>query len=151
MLQCAAEGILLVILVCIGVVDAGEKRIPNRLLLVMLAGVAFACLLQGQLRFWDRLLGSLLVCGILLFIRFLKTGAFGAGDIKLLAASGLYLGVGKNLVALAIGVLLAGAFCMAGIMMKKIDRESEIPFGPFLCAGIALSMYCGEALLRWFL
>lgn len=151
MLQWVAEGVLLVILVLIGVADAKEKRIPNRLLLVMLAGAILACLLPGELRFWDRLLGSLLVCGILLFICFLKAGAFGAGDIKLLAVSGLYLGVGKNLVALAIGVLLAGAFCMAGMMMKRIDRKTEIPFGPFLCAGIALSMYCGEFLLQWFL
>lgn len=151
MLQWVAEGVLLVILVLIGVADAKEKRIPNRLLLVMLAGVAFACLLQGQLRFWDRLLGSLFVCGILLFICFLKAGAFGAGDVKLLAISGLYLGMGQNLMALVIGVLLAGIFCVTGILMKRIDRESEIPFGPFLCAGIVLSMYCGEALLRWFL
>ena len=149
--QCVAEGILLVILVLIGVADTKEKRIPNRLLLIMLAGIVPACLLQGQLRFWDRLLGSLLVCGILLFICFLKTGAFGAGDVKLLAVSGLYLGVGKNLAALVIGVILAGIFCVVGILMKRIDRESEIPFGPFLCAGIALSMCCGEVLLHWFL
>lgn len=151
MLQWVAEGVLLVILVLIGVADAKEKRIPNRLLLVMLAGAILACLLQGELRFWDRLFGSLLGCGILLFVCFLKVGAFGAGDVKLLAVSGLYLGVGKNLVALSIGVLLAGAFCMAGMMMKRIDRKTEIPFGPFLCAGIAMSTYCGEFLLQWFL
>ncbi len=131
----------MVLLFAIAIVDAKEKRIPNKLLFGFLACVVLCFIWRGTVDIADILLGSVSVSGFLLFVMWLKPGAFGAGDVKLMAISGLFLGFEKNVTAFVVGVLLAGMFCLAGISLKKIGRKTEIPFGPFLCAGIAVAMF----------
>lgn len=152
-----------VVLCLIGICDGREKRISNRLLGVLLVGVmveiVVECLggrssiqgvggLQG-LQLMNRMMGALLVSGILLLCR-LKAGAFGYGDVKLMAVSGLLLGLPKNLLAFAVGILTAGIWCLGGMILGRYTRKSEIPFGPFLAVGIGIAIWFGDALIGWF-
>lgn len=82
----------------------------------------------------------------------LTTGkeGMGAGDFKLLAALGAWLGV-KMLLPIVLGASVAGA--IVGLAMKASSSLREgryVPFGPFLAAGGIFAMFAGEArVLRW--
>ena len=63
-------------------------------------------------------------------------GAFGLGDVKLLAGSGLMLGGERALGGLFFGLLLAGAVLVVLLVARRITRRTYVPFGPFLILGI---------------
>ena len=77
---------------------------------------------------------------VMLFIGFLgkkmfKREALGGGDIKLAGIIGIVLGLKLGLVAIILSSLLALPYA-AGAMM--LNRDSEVPFGPFLIASMAI-------------
>ena len=77
-------------------------------------------------------------------------GAFGGGDIKLMAAAGLFLGWQNTLLAMFFGILGGGVYGMYLLAAKKADKKDHFAFGPFLCAGIVLAMLFGEPVLGWY-
>jgi leader peptidase (prepilin peptidase)/N-methyltransferase len=62
-------------------------------------------------------------------------GAFGIGDVKLLAGAGLMLGALRALAGVFFGLVLAGAVLVALLALRRIGRRSYVPFGPFLILG----------------
>lgn len=74
----------------------------------------------------------------------------GAGDFKLLAALGAWLGP-MMLVPVVLLASLAGA--LVGLVMKgrgELREGRYVPFGPFLAgAGLAVSLAGSEQVLRW--
>jgi prepilin signal peptidase PulO-like enzyme (type II secretory pathway) len=62
-------------------------------------------------------------------------GAFGLGDVKLLAGAGLLLGGDRALGGTLIGLILAGVVLLALLVTRRIGRKSYVPFGPFLIIG----------------
>lgn len=89
--------------------DLAEHRIPNVLTgLLFLAGVAWATVAGGS----SGLIESLLACLILSFpyILLFAFGGGGAGDAKMMAAIGAWLGLINGLVALA-------CVSMAGVIL----------------------------------
>ncbi len=77
--------------------------------------------------------------------------AMGAGDAKLAAMMGAWLGWRYLLVA---GFLACatGAFAgSAGIALGWLERNKPMPFGPFLALGAAITAIWGETLLNAYL
>jgi leader peptidase (prepilin peptidase)/N-methyltransferase len=71
-----------------------------------------------------------------LYGRLRKRDALGRGDIKLLAAIGVFLGLENGLFALFIGAVSGSVLGLAYILWKRKDAASyELPFGSFLCFG----------------
>ena len=62
-------------------------------------------------------------------------GAFGLGDVKLLAGAGLLLGGDRALGGTLFGLILAGAVLVVLLVIRRIGRRSYVPFGPFLIIG----------------
>ena len=62
-------------------------------------------------------------------------GAFGLGDVKLLAGAGLMLGGDRALGGTLFGLILAGVVLLALLVTRRIGRKSFVPFGPFLIIG----------------
>jgi leader peptidase (prepilin peptidase)/N-methyltransferase len=62
-------------------------------------------------------------------------GAFGLGDVKLLAGAGLMLGGDRALGGTLFGLILAGVVLVALLVTRRIGRKSFVPFGPFLILG----------------
>lgn len=77
-------------------------------------------------------------------------GAFGGGDIKLIAAGGFFLGAGRSVCALFIAVL-GGGLWGCRLMLHKSGRKKYMAFGPFLCLGMAAALFWGEKMIRWYL
>lgn len=77
--------------------------------------------------------------------------AMGAGDAKLAAMMGAWLGWKYLLIAGFIACAL-GAFAGGGaIALGWLDRRQPMPFGPFLALGAAIAAIWGEALLSTYL
>jgi leader peptidase (prepilin peptidase) / N-methyltransferase len=62
-------------------------------------------------------------------------GAFGMGDVKLLAGVGLMVGLSRALGGILFGLLLAGAVLLILLAARRITRRTYVPFGPFLIIG----------------
>ena len=60
--------------------------------------------------------------------------------MKLSAACGLVLAPERNLEAFAIAVLAAGGYVAVLLALGKLRKDSQIPFGPFLCLGTAIGL-----------
>ena len=132
--------ILLAIFVWMSLIDIRQKKIPNVALVCFLVATVLALCLQYPVNLAEHFWSVFVVSGILLVICKLRPGAFGAGDVKLMAIAGLLLGFWGNVNAFVIGVISAAVFCIIGMALKKVDRKTQIPFGPFLCLGIGLSL-----------
>lgn len=62
-------------------------------------------------------------------------GAFGLGDVKLLAGVGLMLGGERALLGVMAGLFAGGLVIGALLLLRRIGRRSYVPLGPFLLFG----------------
>lgn len=116
--------------------DLRKKRIPDPLVFAILATALARLSLLGAAYVPDRVLGAFLVSGIMLLADLAAPGSFGGGDIKLMAAGGLYLGT-KDIFYAFFYALAAGAACgLCLFIFKKKSLKTELAFGPFLTAGM---------------
>lgn len=91
--------------------------------------------------------GGVPLVAALVYERLRGQAGLGMGDVKLLAAYGLYLG-SFVVMALFIGSLVGA---IVGTAARKGVRESAIPFGPFLALGAIVTALWGEPLLAAYL
>jgi prepilin peptidase CpaA len=108
--------LLPVMLIVASWIDLKQHRIPNLLTLsVLIIGISLQFLLHG----WEGLIYSLggLAVGFLIFIPFYIKGGMGAGDVKLMAAIGAFLGFNGALLAVGLS-LFAGS--VMGIFLLVI-------------------------------
>lgn len=143
--------VVCVILVVIAVTDARQKKIPNTLLGIFFVVVLLLAVICPEMTWSSRILGSVSVSAILLAVIWIYPGAFGAGDVKLMAVSGLLLGTAKNLAALLFAVVMAALYCLPGLILREREKTAEIAFGPFLCMGIVISIFWGEKFIQWYI
>lgn len=136
---------LLGVLAMISRIDFRIMEIPNRLnLAVFLLGMISA-LATDEIGWQSRLLGFFIVSLPMMVLSLLTDGGFGGGDIKLMAASGVFLGWKLNLTAALAGFFLGGLYGAWLLIVKKAGRKEHFAFGPFLCAGIAITLLIGDA------
>ena len=84
----------------------------------------------------ERVLGMFVVSVPMLLAALLVPGGFGGGDIKLMAAGGLFLGWEGNVLAAALGIFAGGIWGLYLLLFKRADRRDVFPFGPCLCGGM---------------
>ena len=75
-------------------------------------------------------------------------GAFGGGDIKLMAAAGLYLGWKYTVAGVAVGLFAAGLYGIYLLIRKKAGRKSKLKLAPFLAYGLAAATLFGDLIVR---
>ena len=74
-----------------------------------------------------------------------KKEALGGGDIKLAGIIGLILGLKLGLVSIILSSLLALPYAIASVLLNK---DSEVPFGPFLIASMAIVFIFADKFLN---
>ncbi|HEY6014829.1 MAG TPA: A24 family peptidase [Candidatus Limnocylindrales bacterium] len=62
-------------------------------------------------------------------------GAFGLGDVKLLAGVGLLTGGSRALSGVVFALVLSGVVLLVLLAARRIGRRSYVPFGPFFILG----------------
>ncbi|MGQ9752499.1 MAG: prepilin peptidase [Thermoanaerobaculaceae bacterium] len=70
----------------------------------------------------------------------------GLGDVKLLGMLGAFLGWQGMLLALSLGAIAGSLVGVALILAGKGSRQTELPFGSFLCAGALVVLFFGSRL-----
>lgn len=97
----------------------------------------------------SQLLGSLVVSVPFFLIELASKGkAMGRGDVYLMIAGGLFLGVKAVVIAAFIGMITGS---IVGMILKHKTGNSKFAFGPFLSLGIATAALYGNQLADLYL
>lgn len=118
-----------VLLLCAGWIDHRKRIIPD-VLNLGIALSAFFCFCPGN--FW----------GVLTAIPFLVAAMgekMGGGDVKLVAACGLVLGLSDALFGCIAGLALMVCFCL--VTPGGLQRKKGWPMAPFLSAGFLAAYF----------
>ncbi|MDO4282295.1 MAG: A24 family peptidase [Clostridia bacterium] len=136
---------LLLVLLIVFSIDYKFQIIPDEahICIILLSIINMIFHLNNIL---DYLLGALVGGGIFFIISYLsyfilKKEGMGFGDVKLMASLGLFVGV-KNILVITLLSFLIGA--IVGIILlifKKKDKNSYIPFGPFIVIATIFIMF----------
>ena len=96
----------------------------------------------------SHLIGAVIVSVPMLIVALIVKGAFGGGDIKLMAAAGLYLGWKYTLAGMVVGMLVAGIYGLYLIITKKLGPKSKLKLAPFLAYGLGAASLFGDLMIR---
>lgn len=148
-------------LMMVTVTDLETRLIPNRISLPAI-GVALALgMVLGPAapyvqawRFWHVPLGGLLYGGLFFLLVKVGTalwgeGALGEGDITLATLSGLLVGPFYVLLSFVLTVLLGGVIAILGLLTRRLNLRTAIPYGPFIASATLLVLAAGPDILAW--
>lgn len=139
------------ILTIVAWTDWDSKTIYNHFhVWILLLGVA-ALWIFPEHGVQDRLSGMVAASLPMLLIAVLTAGAFGSGDIKLMAFSGFFLGWRAIIFAMFAGLTTGGVYCVLMMMCKKLGRKDTVALGPFLALGLAAALFWGDEAAGWYL
>lgn len=135
--------------IAITFIDLKHLIIPDEIN-IFLAGsgvlyYTYQCFIQGHF-LMEPLLASFIGGGVLFVIA--MVGAMGGGDIKYMAAAGLFLTPVTMGIALYIGFIVGGLVALVLVIAGKYKRKMEIPFGPYLVLGTVISFIYGHQLIE---
>lgn len=131
-------------------IDQHDRKIPNKILFILLlirgislAGEWLTHPDLGLAILISALLGLLIGGGIFLLAHFITRGGVGMGDVKLLAVIGAYMGVGSIMTVIFLTAVASAGYSIIMLILRKVKLKEEIPFAPFVLAGLILSMALG--------
>ncbi|MBR2598404.1 MAG: prepilin peptidase [Clostridiales bacterium] len=143
--------IFLLLLVACAAADLNKGIIPDLIVIfiAVLAVINFfineTFSINGLI---DHLIGAVCVSVPMLIVSLLIKNAFGGGDIKLMAATGLYLGWRNAVAGLVIGLFIAGVYSLILIIFKKAGFKSKIRIAPCLAFGLGAAALFGNLIVR---
>ena len=130
------------------VLDFMTKRIPNNLVLAMLAAWVITILPWvfnethiAVTLLIDSALGFAIGGGLFLLVYLISRKGLGGGDVKFMAVAGLYLGFYGVIPAMFCGTVLAALTGLTLLLLKKIGRKDTMPLAPFLYAGMLITIF----------
>ena len=132
----ATQAVFFIALLCAATVFDLKRRIIPDTLNLAIAACSMLCFSASNL--WG------ITAALPFLLAAVFCGGMGGGDIKLVAACGLVLGLPKGLLAAAGGLsLLLLYVAVYRISCKVLGREAEnaFPLAPFLSAGCALAYF----------
>lgn len=133
--------VIVSILLVISIIDFKIKIIPNQLnVLLFISGIWSGFVFQ-EVTFLSRFLGVFSVSIPMFILAILCSGGLGGGDVKLMAASGVLLGIKWNIFAACAGLLLGGLYGFFLLITKRAKRKDCFALGAFLCIGIAVVFF----------
>jgi len=140
--------------VALSAIDLDTRRLPNAIVLpsypVIAVLLTASAAYQGD--FWPLLragLGGLALFAFFVVLAVAHPAGMGFGDVKLAGLVGMVLGYlswRALLVGGFAGFLLGAVVGIAVIALRKGDRRTALPFGPFMVAGALLAVFTADAL-----
>ena len=118
--------IYVIILLCVAWQDYKTRIIRNKFHIVIFSLTIVQMLLISEYRITDRLIGMLSVSVPMLLLTLLIPGGFGGGDIKLMAASGFFLGTSSILCAMNLAIIAGSVYGIIMLKNRKRDRKDVI-------------------------
>lgn len=147
--ECIAWIFFVVLAVALSAIDFEHHRLPDPLTgslylsgLIFLALDAFAH--HNLSRLNHAFIASIALGGFYWIVNFLSKGGMGMGDVKLATSIGLfcgYISISTVYIASMIGFAAGSLVGVALIAVKRANRKSALPFGPFMLLGAIASIY----------
>ena len=144
------------VLLIIFFIDLEHKIIPNTLTYSL--GIFGVILNFYHLNFYDALytsfLGALIGGGPILLLMYLfkkirGVEGMGMGDIKLFIVLGIWLGWLNCLLIIFISAMIGSIVGIVGIVLKKVQFQQQLPFGPFIIIATLLVYFNHEKLSQF--
>lgn len=88
---------------------------------------------------WQRLAAAAGAFVVLAALAILGRGALGGGDVKMMAALGLWFGVNGIITTACIGFIVGGVAAVIFLLLKIHGRKDFFAFGPFLIIGAVVT------------
>jgi len=136
------------VIVVIAMIDFDTMDIYDVFHFIIL-GLALINIIVLKSNLVDHLMGAVVVSIPFYLIAYLTQG-LGGGDVKLMAAGGLLLGLKSIAVAALIGIILGGIAASFLLLFRKKEAKSMMPFGPFLCIGLYIAYLFGTSIFQWY-
>ena len=135
------------VLIAAAFIDAKTKRIPNALTLIVLFTGALYLFFTGAP--WQAWIAGASCVALPLFVLWVlsKGRLIGLGDVKLYVGAGLLLGWKRALLSFALACIIASVIHL--IRMKFFHAGRELALGPYLSAGLIVTLLFGDALLHY--
>lgn len=131
-------------------IDALSHKIPNWIVMCTAAVFAGCTVLDFVLSGTDAVpmaLNSVLAAAVFFVVFFLvrlaSRGGVGYGDIKMITAAALILGIYGTFSFLLVSHVLAAVAAIALLVSKKATRKDGLPFGPFFYLGYLVTILTG--------
>jgi len=131
-------------------IDALSHKIPNWIVLCTAAVFAGCTVLDFVLSGTEAVpmaLNSVLAAAVFFVVFFLvrlaSRGGVGYGDIKMITAAALILGIYGTFSFLLVSHVLAAVAAIALLVSKKATRKDGLPFGPFFYLGYLVTILTG--------
>lgn len=153
---------LAAISIALALIDLDTHTLPNAIVLpayavgLLLLGAA-ALLAEDPWLVLRALIGAAALFLVYFLMAIAYPGGMGFGDVKLAGVLGLFLGFlgwGQLVVGAFAAFLLGGLFSLALLALRRADRRTRIPFGPWMILGAWLGVAVGpvvwDAYLGWF-
>lgn len=139
--------------ICIFFIDLETMLIYDRFQIIFAVLGAAAAFLDGYEPFWMHFIAAFVFGGAFLLLgvvgkRVFGKDALGGGDVKLAACIGLFLGLGRTLLAVMVSSLVASIVLIAVRRRNGDEKGKEYPFGPFLTSGFAFALLFGEQIIE---
>lgn len=139
------------ILLIVALIDWDTQIIYDRfhILILILAVISFVLFPEHGLA--DRLIGAVVISVPMLVLTLVIPGAFGGGDIKLMAVCGLFLGTAPIVCSMFFGIVTGGLYAAVMLKSGKLGKKDQFAFGPFLALGLAVAALWGDQIVAWYL
>ena len=123
-------------------IDALSHKIPN-----WIAGCTVLYFVLSGTDAVPMALNSVLAAAVFFVVFFLvrlaSRGGVGYGDIKMITAAALILGIYGTFSFLLVSHVLAAVAAIALLVSKKATRKDGLPFGPFFYLGYLVTILAG--------
>jgi len=131
-------------------IDYKETIIPNKLLAVLLWSAIIIHLIEIAIvpDRWINIVGSSVIGmlvggGVFLIGHMISKAGIGAGDIKLFAVMGFFLGNYIIVAVMLVSLLAAAIVGGIGVLSKKMKLKQAVPFAPYVAIGVIVAMILG--------
>ena len=139
------------VLLAISLVDLNTTEIPNTLTAALIPLTLATIWLQPDIYLTSRIIGFFAISLPMLLLALAIKGAFGGGDIKLMAVCGFLLGWQSIILAFFVATILGSAWAIYLLAKGMRKRNEHMVFGPALATGTFISMLFGREIVGWYL
>lgn len=156
--------IFIYLLLAIALIDLKHRIVPNTLVAAgLITGILFyipaALNLVLDLPGWLVVERSLLDAGagflvgglIMLVILLVSRGGMGAGDMKLMAMIGLFVGLRGTAVVMLLGFFMGALVGVTFMALGILTRKDALPFAPYLSLAAVIQVLWGETIWDWYI
>ena len=131
--------------------DLTEMMVPD-----LMANILLVIAIVYSLIVYRDYLGSLYAAAIgfvpIMLLVYPSRGKWmGEGDIKIAGGLALLVGWPSAVVFMVTAFILGGAFGTIGLLTRKVQMKTAVPFGPFLILAAIIALFWGGDVVAWYL